>query len=251
MRYSELKYKGQTYTEQWKIDEILIDEKFNWIVDAEIENARLEIFQLKDGSKTLVWNAGIWYSGDWYFGTFRDGEWKYGTWRDGVWRNGKWKNGTFKSGIIYNGIFFKGTIESGIIRGGRFIDCDISDKVEELTAEEAPVTNVQAEVPAVQPQTQGQPVQPQAQPVQQNNLGKMEKRIHDFGKFVKESTGDLQPTFVKIKNEFSDIDIKQEPGCIIIEAPSEATIYNIQKQYGGDVINKGGVFCIHIKDKKD
>ena len=48
MRYSELKYDGKTFTEQWRIDEILIEEKFHWMVDAEIENARLEIFQLND-----------------------------------------------------------------------------------------------------------------------------------------------------------------------------------------------------------
>ena len=58
LRYIELKYNGETYTEQWKIDEILIKNKFNWMVNAEIANARLEIFQ-----DTLVWNAGIWYNG--------------------------------------------------------------------------------------------------------------------------------------------------------------------------------------------
>jgi len=243
MRYNELKFEGKTYTKQWEINEILIDNKFNWIVDAEIENARLEIFKLKDGSKTLVWNAGIWYNGDWFFGTFRDGEWKYGTWRNGVWRNGKWKNGIFKSGIIYNGIFFKGKIESGIIKGGRFIDCEISKSVKELTDEESKLptatTDIQNEVP-------------QAQTVEKNIIEKMEnKNIKNFGQFVKESTGDLEPTFVKIKNEFSDIDIKQTPGEIIIETPSDSTIYNIQKQYGGEVINKNGVYTIHIKDKKN
>ena len=79
-RYSELKYDGKIYTAQWQIDEILIKNKFNWMIDAEIKNARLEISQ-----DTLVWNAGIWYNGDWYFGVWRDGEWKYGTWQNGVW----------------------------------------------------------------------------------------------------------------------------------------------------------------------
>lgn len=130
-RYSELKYNGQTYTEQWKIDEILIKNKFNWLVNAEIKNARLEIFE-----NTLVWNAGIWYNGSWYFGVWRDGEWRYGTWQNGVWYNGVWRDGTFKSGIIYKGKFFKGKIESGEIRGGQFISIEIDPKVVEYTEDE-------------------------------------------------------------------------------------------------------------------
>lgn len=130
-RYSELKYEGQIFTEQWKIDEILIKNKFNWLVNAEIKNARLEIFQ-----DTLVWNAGIWYNGNWYFGVWRDGEWRYGNWQNGVWYNGVWRDGIFKSGIIYKGKFFKGKIESGEIRGGQFIDIEIDPKVVEYTGDE-------------------------------------------------------------------------------------------------------------------
>lgn len=130
-RYSELKYEGKIINEQWKIDEILIKNKFNWLVNAEIKNARIEIFQ-----DTLVWNAGIWYNGDWYFGVWRDGEWRYGTWQNGVWYNGVWKDGIFKSGIIYKGKFFKGKIESGEIRGGQFINIEINPKVTEYTGDE-------------------------------------------------------------------------------------------------------------------
>jgi hypothetical protein len=130
-RYSELKHDGKVYTEQWKIDEILIKNKFNWLVNSEIKNARLEIFQ-----DTLIWNAGIWYNGDWYFGVWRDGEWRYGTWQNGVWYNGVWRNGTFKSGIIYKGKFFKGKIEGGEIRGGQFIETEISPNVKEYTEDE-------------------------------------------------------------------------------------------------------------------
>jgi len=130
-RYSELKYDGKVYTEQWQIDEILIKNKFNWMVNAEIKNARLEIFQ-----DTLVWNAGIWYNGDWYFGVWRDGEWRSGTWQNGVWYNGVWRNGTFKSGIIYKGNFFKGKMESGEIRGGKFVDMIIDPSVVEYTDDE-------------------------------------------------------------------------------------------------------------------
>lgn len=131
LRYSELKYDGKVYTEQWQINEILIKNKFNWMINAEIKNARLEIFQ-----DTLIWNAGIWYNGDWYFGVWRDGEWRYGSWQNGVWYNGVWRNGTFKSGIIYNGKFFKGKIEGGEIRGGQFIDVEIGENVTEYTSDE-------------------------------------------------------------------------------------------------------------------
>lgn len=131
LRYSELKYNGETITEQWKIDEILIKNKFSWMVNAEIKNARLEIF-----NDTLVWNAGIWYFGNWYFGVWRDGEWRSGTWQNGVWYNGTWQNGTFKSGLIFKGIFFKGKIEGGEIRGGNFINVEISPNVKEYTGDE-------------------------------------------------------------------------------------------------------------------
>jgi len=163
LRYSELKYNGEIFTEQWKIDEILIDNKFNWMVNAEIKNARLEIFQ-----NTLVWNAGIWYNGDWYFGVWRDGEWRYGNWQNGVWYNGVWRNGTFKSGIIYKGNFFKGKIDGGEIRGGNFIDVEISPNVVEYTGEEYQVkkqeeqsqSNTQVVTAQAQPNTQAQPNAP-------------------------------------------------------------------------------------------
>ena len=130
-RYSELKIDGQTYTEQWKIDEVLIKNKFNWMVNAEIKNARLEIFQ-----DTLVWNGGTWYNGDWYFGVWRNGEWRYGNWQNGVWYNGSWINGAFNSGIIFNGKFHKGKILGGEIRGGFFFNVEISPAVVELTSDE-------------------------------------------------------------------------------------------------------------------
>jgi hypothetical protein len=148
-RYSELKYDGKIYTAQWQIDEILIKNKFNWMIDAEIKNARLEIFQ-----DTLVWNAGIWYNGDWYFGVWRDGEWRYGTWQNGVWYNGTWRDGTFKSGIIYKGRFFKGKMLNGEIRGGQFIDMEIDSKVIEYTGDEYQAKKqAQVEQPSASGQT--------------------------------------------------------------------------------------------------
>lgn len=133
MRYKELLYQGVKYTEKYKIDEILVKLKFHWLLDAEIENARLEI--VKD---TLVWNSGIWYNGTWMYGVFRMGEWRFGVWENGVWYNGQWHNGVFKSGYIYNGTFHKGKFMGGEVKKTMpksgyetthtFIDCDFYEK---------------------------------------------------------------------------------------------------------------------------
>jgi len=122
-RYIELKYNNKTYTESYLINEILIEKKFNWIIDAEIENARIEIF--KD---TLIWNAGTWISGTWEYGVFRNGEWRYGIWNGGVWYNGKWRDGIFNSGIINGGTFLNGIIKYAQINGGKFYDIEITSK---------------------------------------------------------------------------------------------------------------------------
>lgn len=123
-RYIELKYDGKIYTEKYKIDEILIKNKFQWLLDAEIENARLEIF--KD---TLIWNSGIWYNGIFVYGVIRDIEWRYGIFENGVWYNGTFKNGIFKIGLIYDGKFLNGEILKGKIKGGKFVDIKISKDV--------------------------------------------------------------------------------------------------------------------------
>ena len=124
-RYKELKFDGKEYTEQYKIDEILIDNDFSWFLDCEVENVRIEIQY-----ETLIFNAGVFFNGTWQFGVFRDGEWKSGTWENGVWYNGIWRRGTFKSGIIYDGRFFSGKIESGVIKGGEFYDIKIDSSVD-------------------------------------------------------------------------------------------------------------------------
>lgn len=186
LRYSELKFDGKIYTEQWKIDEILIKNKFNWMVDAEIKNARLEIFQ-----DTLVWNAGIWYNGDWYFGVWRDGEWKYGTWQNGVWYKGTWRNGTFKSGIIYKGNFFKGKIEGGEIRGGTFIDVEISKEVKEYTEDEFQ-DKEQTKI------EQQQIATAQAQPIDPNKV-----KVHTTLSPAQQTNNELQPKLQQEKKEYN------------------------------------------------
>lgn len=261
LRYTELKHEGQTYTEQWKIDEILIKNKFNWMVNAEIKNARLEIFE-----NTLVWNAGIWYNGSWYFGVWRDGEWRYGTWQNGVWYNGIWRDGTFKSGIIYKGKFFKGKIESGEIRGGQFINMEIDPKVVEYTDDEyqvkkeeeqkevqtatataQPTNPDQVKVHSTQPPAQQISAQPKIQ--QEKKEYKNMKKIKSFDKFL-ESVGEYEDSFVKVNLDDAKLDaqvhrpdigkLKQKPGKIIIETPSKTDAYNAKMRLGGDIIQEPG-----------
>jgi len=123
-RYKELKYDGKIYNEIYQIDKILIDKGFDWFLDCEVENVRLEIQY-----ETLIFNSGVFFNGTWYYGVFRDGEWKSGTWNNGVWYNGIWRYGTFESGLIFDGRFFNGKIEKGTIRGGEFFDMVIDKDV--------------------------------------------------------------------------------------------------------------------------
>jgi hypothetical protein len=212
LRYSELKYNGETYTEQWKIDEILIKNKFNWMVNAEIKNARLEIF-----NTTLVWNGGIWYNGDWYFGVWRDGEWRYGTWQNGVFYNGTWKNGTFKSGIIYNGHFFKGKILGGEIRGGQFIDVEISEGVIEYNNDEI-ITQQEEQAPA-QPDT----VKVHTQPSNEKKI------IKNFDMFIEHRYYKHSELIIKkIANNTYDISIDDlYVGQITSKSDNKSIIRNI------------------------
>jgi hypothetical protein len=235
-RYSELKYDGKVYTEQWKIDEILINNKFNWVVNAEIKNARIEIFQ-----DTLIWNAGIWYNGDWDFGVWRDGEWRYGKWQNGVWYNGVWKNGTFKSGIIYNGKFFKGEIESGEIRGGQFINILINKNVTQYTEEEFQEKEQESQIVT-----------------QEKNEYKKMKKIKDFKTF-KESVGEYEDSFIKINNDETSLEVSEKPsgklkqkaGKEIIETPSKTDAYNALMRKGGDIFQEEGFADKQIHNVKE
>lgn len=242
MRYSELKFDGKVYTAQWEIDEILIEQNFKWMVNAEIENARLEI--LKD---TLIWNAGIWYNGTWEFGVFRDGEWKYGTWMGGVWYNGKWKDGIFKAGIIFRGIFIKGKIMGGEIRGGKFIDCEISPKVKEYVEGEKEQEQEELTAPVIDP-VRVQDSHVQVIEETKKNKYKMNK-IKDFKGFVKESTGDIEPQFAG--NGYANVNVTQVAGGIELSSNSKTDIYNMKQIHGGEVIEKdNGSYILYITDTK-
>lgn len=269
LRYSELKFDGLVYTEQWKIDEILIKNKFNWLVSAEIKNARLEIFE-----GTLVWNGGIWYNGNWYFGVWRDGEWRYGTWENGVFYNGVWRNGTFKSGIIFNGKFFKGKIEGGEIRGGQFIDVEIDPKVIEFTGDETQDKQRQAQAQA---QPQVAQAQPQPNPdkvvfhstqstepfttqpkIQQEKITYDMKNIKKFNDFSNESVGELEDSFVDINIDQTELEVtdkksgklQQKVGIEIIENPSKTDEYNTKMRKGGETVaSKDSEKTLHFVKK--
>ena len=113
MRIKQLTYKGTIHVVPSAIKDLLIKHGLNWLNQAEIDNAILEIKEDK-----LYWIGGTWHYGVWKDGVWKDGVWMSGTWEDGVWRNGIWKKGTWKKGIWMNGIWEDGTFESGEFRKG-------------------------------------------------------------------------------------------------------------------------------------
>jgi len=193
-RYKELVYEDKTYTEAYKIDEILIKNKFEWFLDCEVENARIEILK-----NTLVFNSGVFFNGTWVYGVFRDGQWKYGTWEGGVWYNGTWYNGIFKNGIIFGGRFIAGKIEGGEIRGGEIFDVQISQDVVNNTISkmEQPKKAQKGE-----PQNRGvQQKEPQAELPQVIQPEKIEERIKRFDTFANEG---FKTPFAKSGQELID-----------------------------------------------
>lgn len=97
MKYKSLIYNGQKYTNQSNIDKILSNNNLHWLIDAEIEDAEIEV-----KNNTLIWYDGTWYFGYWYFGIWKDGIWKDGTFENGIFEKGTFEGGTFKSGIDVN-----------------------------------------------------------------------------------------------------------------------------------------------------
>jgi hypothetical protein len=91
----ELIFEGKTYSSESKIDTILEQNNLDWLIDAEIENASLEIKK-----NTLIWNEGTFYSGDWHYGIFKNGKF-YGNWKNGIFENGEFL-GKWNSGINHN-----------------------------------------------------------------------------------------------------------------------------------------------------
>lgn len=93
MRFEQLVYKEKIFKDPKKIQSILSQEGFYWLLDSEIEDASIEI-----NKNTLIWNSGHFYSGNWYYGIWKNGNF-YGVWENGIFENGNFK-GKFISGII-------------------------------------------------------------------------------------------------------------------------------------------------------
>jgi len=98
MKYNSLVIKDKVYRSVIDIERLLIKNYFHWVVDAEIENAKIEI-----KNNTLIWYSGTWYAGTWEFGIWVDGIWVSGLWKNGIWEGGQWQSGNFKSGIDKTG----------------------------------------------------------------------------------------------------------------------------------------------------
>lgn len=91
MRYVFLKINGKEEKNQRNIDSLLKSKEFYWLIDSEIENAKIEIL-----NNTLIWHDGYFF-GNWEYGIFKNGEF-YGNWINGIFEGGKF-NGNWQSGI--------------------------------------------------------------------------------------------------------------------------------------------------------
>jgi len=95
MRFLELLYNGDKLTSPTQITSILEKNGLHWLVDSEVENAKIEI-----KNKTLIWHDGTYYSGHWHYGIFKGGEF-HGIFENGIFENGIFA-GKFISGINLN-----------------------------------------------------------------------------------------------------------------------------------------------------
>lgn len=96
-RFLELKVDNKIY-EYNAVELYLVNSTFNWILEWECENVKLEI---KDN--ILFFISGIIYYGDWKWGVFKSGKFLSGIWHGGIlYENGeiskhvKWINGVIK-----------------------------------------------------------------------------------------------------------------------------------------------------------
>lgn len=92
MEILELIYKGKTYKNNNEINKILKEEKLFWLIDSELENAKIEI-----KNSTVIWYEGLFISGNWNYGIFKNGGF-YGNWKNGIFENGFF-GGNWQSGI--------------------------------------------------------------------------------------------------------------------------------------------------------
>lgn len=92
MRFIELEYDNKVLKKESEIVKILENLQFFWMIDSEIESARIKI-----ENEVIIWESGKFYSGNWKFGIFKNGDF-FGTWENGIFEGGNF-NGHWISGI--------------------------------------------------------------------------------------------------------------------------------------------------------
>jgi hypothetical protein len=121
MRIKSLKLGNKNLTDAFDIKTSLMKHGLNWLNEAEIENAIIEIKNNK-----LYWYSGIFYFGTWEDGIWLNGSFKWGDWLNGVFYNGEfrgiWHNGIFMNGVFLGGEFKAGVFRDGDKKGGKFFD---------------------------------------------------------------------------------------------------------------------------------
>ena len=101
----------------------LINNNFNWVLDAKIHLADIDV----EGGD-LVWKGGTWIDGNWEGGVWERGEWHKGNWENGTWEFGTWENGIWENGVWKNGTWKDGIWETGKWKGGKWIKGYIKTK---------------------------------------------------------------------------------------------------------------------------
>lgn len=91
MKFIEVKYNDNTINNISIINKVLEKEKLQWLMDCEIEAAKIEI-----KNNTLIWHDGYFF-GNWKYGIFKGGEF-HGRFENGILEGGEFK-GEFVSGI--------------------------------------------------------------------------------------------------------------------------------------------------------
>jgi hypothetical protein len=93
MRFKKLILGESVISNSDKIESVLNQHKFWWLIDSEVEDAIIEI-----RNNTIIWHFGNYYSGRWHYGIWKSGDF-HGTWVNGIFEKGRFA-GKFLSGII-------------------------------------------------------------------------------------------------------------------------------------------------------
>lgn len=84
------------------------------------------------------------------------------------------------------------------------------------------------------------------------------KTLKRFEDFVKESVGELEDSFIKVKNGDSELEVSEKPngklkqkaGKVILEEPSKTDEYNAKVSLGGEVIIKDDETILNVEETK-